>query len=165
MGYSRINQYLYDSNFQPSNSLELENLKKDIDILTDCIDNKELPMQAKLYRGISDITHIFGKNSKNMTPDEIIKNYTGAEYVNPAFTSTSFDESIAMNFMDEEKYSGLLTIKAPKGTRAMCVGDVSVYNNQEGEVLLQRGTIYKINKINYKNGKYNITMTAKGLVR
>ena len=165
--YSNINRSLYDPEFKAANEQEESMLENEINVLTDCLDNKELPRQAELYRGIKSASDIFGEDVDTMSPEEIIEKYTGTEYINPAFTSTSCSRDVAQKFANGAwgKDSGLLTIKAPKGTKGMCVGDISSFGSSEGEVLLQRGTIYRLDKIAYENGQYNITMTARGNAR
>ena len=165
--YSNINKSLYDSEFKAASEQEESMLENEINILTDCLDKKELQRHTELYRGIKSASDIFGEDVDTMSPEEIIEKYTGIEYINPAFTSTSCSKDVAQKFADSAwgKYSGLLTIKAPKGTKGMCVGDISSFGSSEGEVLLQRGTRYRLDKIAYKNGQFNITMTAIGNVR
>ena len=165
--YSNINRSLYDPEFEAANEQEAEMLGNEINVLTDCLDKKELPRQAELYRGIKNASDIFGDDVDTLSPEEIIEKHTGTEYINPAFTSTSCSKDVAQRFADGAwgKDSGLITIKAPKGTKGMCVGDVGSFGSSEGEVLLQRGTIYRLDKIAYNNGQYNITMTARGNAR
>ena len=165
--YSKINKSLYDPEFKPANEQEEKMLKDEIKVLTDCLDKKELPRNAELYRGIKTASDIFGDDIKTMSPQEIIEKYTGKEYINPAFTSTSCNKDTAQEFANGAwgTDSGLITIKAPKGTNAMCVGDVGSFGSSESEVLLQRGTIYHLDKIEYDKGQYNIIMTARGNAR
>lgn len=166
-GYSEINRSLYDPEFKPFDEQEGERLRDEINTLTDCIDDKELARNSELYRGISSIEDIVGDDVNNLTPEQIIEKYTGAEYRNPAFTSASCRKDVADSFADSSwgDNSGLLTIHAPKGTKAMCVGNVGTYGTSEGEVLMQRGTIYKIDNMSYNNGRYDVVMTAKGNAR
>lgn len=165
-GYEKINPYLYDPNFEPK-PWEIEKLNNEVQTLTDCLDHKHLERNAELYRGTSDVKEIFGDDAKYLTPDQLIEKYTGKLYRSPAFTSTSCDKEEANSFATYKygKTPALLTIHAPKGTKGMCVGNVSVYHKMEGEVLLQRGTVYRIDKIAYVNDRFEITVTARGNAR
>jgi hypothetical protein len=164
--YKNINRSLYDPEFKAANEEEEIMLENDVNVLTDCLDNKELP-QSKLYRGTKTASDIFGDDVNTLTPEEIIEKYTGTEYVNPAFTSTSCSKDVARKFADGGLGgdSGLLTVNVPNGTKGMCLGDVSTFGGVEGEVLLQRGTVFRLDKILYNNSRYNITMTATGNLR
>ena len=47
----------------------------------------------------------------------------------------------------------------------MCVGEKSSFGYSEGEVLLQRGTLFRIDKIDYKDRQYDIVLTVLGNAR
>ena len=55
-----------------------------------------------------------------------------------------------------------MSIAVPKGAKGMCMGDVSLYKGGEKEVLLQRGSAYRINSVGYKNGQLVIDSTVIG---
>ena len=164
-GYEQMNKSLYKPDYQNDMTLlERLSINDNITNLTECIDKMELPESMKVYRGISDISDIIGRDNLEMPMDEMKEKFIGTEYVNPAFTSTSIDKEIAKVFA-EDSYNGqggLLTIRVPQGANALCVGDAGAYGKLEKEMILQRSTVFRIDDIDYDKGLYRVTLTAVG---
>ena len=159
--YRNINKSLYDPEFKPQ-SLEQDNqLKSDINTLTDCLDRKELPYDARTYRGVSDMSIIFGDDFNKLSIQELNAKYSGQYFVNEGFTSASTKEKVAKRFSGSSN-GGVMQIDLPKGSNAMCLGDVSLYKNGEKEVLMQKGTMFRIDSVGSRSGKLFIKTTAVG---
>jgi hypothetical protein len=97
------------------------------------IDRSELQAQT-LYRGI------------RTTPERIdsFVRSVGTVVSDPAFVSTAKDENIAKSFFREGKTTGILMeIKIPDGAKGAFVSQLSK-NRYEEEVLLPRGSKFKI---------------------
>lgn len=163
-GFKDINRFLYAPERNNYNSMETKLLQKKIDIMTDFIDKASLEQQGIFYRGLDSSTAIFGSDVFKMSLQELRAKYEGSIYVNKAFSSMSFSKNIAESFSGE--YGGaLIEARIPQGARAFCVGTVSSFGTAEGEIILQRGTSYRIDNINFKGGKFYIKMTAVGVAK
>lgn len=157
-GYSDINKSLYDPEFQ-ADSLEQEmRIQSDVDHITGCLDRKEIPCDTKIYRGVSDMSVMFGTDAVTMSVEELNEKYSGMYFKNEGFSSTATNEAVASRFVGRD--GGIMEIDAPKGTKGMCLGEVSLYEDREKEVLLQRDTIYQINSVKMKNNQIHIVTTA-----
>ena len=53
-------------------------------------------------------------------------------------------------------------MNVPKGANGMCMGEVSLYKNGEKEVLLQKGTVCRIDSIGENNGQLYVKTTVVG---
>lgn len=163
-GFNDINRFLYAPECNSYNAMEKKRIQEKIDILTDCLDKKLLEQQGIFYRGMDSGTAVFGSAIFKMSLQELRDKYEGSIYVNKGFSSMSFSKKVAEGFSG--KYGGiLLEARIPKGARAFCVGSVGTFGALEGEILLQRGTSYKIDKIDFKNGKFRVKMTAVGVTK
>ena len=159
--YQNINKSLYDPEFKPLSLEQDEQIKSDINTLTDCLDRKELPYDARTYRGISDMSIIFGDDFNKLSIQELNAKYSGQYFVNEGFTSASTKARVAKRFSGSSK-GGVMRIDLPKGSNAMCLGDVSLYKNGEKEVLMQKGTMFRIDSVGSRDGKLFVKTTAVG---
>lgn len=163
-GFKDINQFLYAPERSNYNTLGKKQLQEKIDVLTSFIDKKSLEQQGIFYRGLDSGTAIFGSDVFKMSLQELRDKYEGSIYVNKAFSSMSFSKKIAERFSGE--YGGaLIEARIPQGAKACCVGSAGTFGESEGEILLQRGTSYKIDKIDFRGGKFHVKMTAVGVAK
>ncbi len=160
-GYREINESLYNPEYEPSSEWKRQQVESDVKNITGCIDRKEIPYDSKIYRGINDMSTIFGDDFKNLSIDELNQKYAGSYFENKGFTSASTSERVAERFASSWN-GGLLSIEVPEGAKGMCIGDVSLYKNGEKEILLQRGTIYRINSVGLRNNQIHVDTTAIG---
>ena len=163
-GFKDMNRFLYASECSNYNAMEKKRLQEKVDVLTDCLDKKLLEQQGIFYRGMDSGTAVFGSDIFKMSLQELRDKYEGSIYVNKGFSSMSFSKKIAEGFSGG--YGGILVeARIPKGARAFCVGSVGTFGASEGEILLQRGTSYKIDKIDFRTGKFHVRMTAVGVAK
>jgi len=92
-----------------------------------------LPENTILYRGMEMNSHL----RDNIKP--------GSTFNDPGYTSTSFDQSNSDSFSGGDN-SAVMRIKAQKGQKGLAVQSISTYPH-EREVLLPRGTNYKITNV------------------
>lgn len=111
--------------------------------ITDVLNKTSLVEDTKLYRkigvdGFSDLTNVKINNVNSFSTDELRKMFVGKEYKDNAFISTStVDRGFESGGIHMQLY-------APKGTKGTYINEISEYKNIEYEMLLQRGTKFKI---------------------
>ncbi len=160
-GYRAINESLYNPEYVPSSEFKRQQIESDVSNITECLERKEIPYDSRIYRGVNDMRSIFGDDFKNMSIGELNRKYSGTYFENKGFTSASTSEKVAERFANSWN-GGLLSIEVPKGAKGMCIGDVSLYKKGENEVLLQRGTMYRINSVGMRNRQIHVDTTAIG---
>lgn len=154
--YSGINKALYDESYNPGSSYAYNNIRKHIDIITDCIDRKFIPENVTLYRGIGNISAILGNDIQNLSLEEVNEKYKGEIFINKGFSSVSTDINVANRFAQGID-SGILVINTPKGAKGMSLGSVSEFEESEKEILLQRSSAFYIESISCdKQNKWRI---------
>lgn len=131
---------------------------QDIDIITDCLERKEIPREEIVYRGIDSLDILFGDDVQTLTSEELTNRFKGTLFLNEGFVSTSMDEHIAIQFAGFED-GIVMRINVPQKMKGMYLGAVNRY--KEMEVLFQRSSIFKIEKIE-KQG--NITYVNASLI-
>lgn len=94
-----------------------------------------VPETIAVYRGIKDSTLAFGHADAGRMVGRVV--------TEKAFVSTSLVRAVAEGFHRES--GALLRIVVPAGSKGLFVGNVrGVYGSNERELLLPRGTSYKI---------------------
>lgn len=103
--------------------------KRNTSILTSVLDDSQLPMNMKTYRGVSDS---YAERLRDAHDKGFL---VGKTLEDPGFVSASIDPGVA------KKWSGDVNIvmDAPKGTKALYV-ESHTKNKTEREVVFQRGT-------------------------
>ncbi len=130
--YQDVNKFLRGQTDKPS-----KDTKKIIDGLDKVMEKSVLPSDTTVFRGTR------GLDLKNLKP--------GASFEDNAFSSTSLDPNTANNFMGQDDY--MMKIDLPKGSKGALVPsttDSAGNKSSEFEVLLPRGTKYKIKSIDPK---------------
>ncbi len=159
-GYQKINPYLRgkEMNLAPESEKLIQN---DINKMTDVLNQKELPRDMNLYRGLNSPQAIFGDGYKDKSIEQLNNEFVGKVFVEPSFCSTTTDKNTANTFANS--WDGtVLEISAPQGANGMCMGEVSPYSS-ENEVLLQRGSAFRIDSISQGDrGAYRVNTTLIG---
>jgi len=102
---------------------------KRIDKLSAALDTAKLPSDTITYRGLP------ASAGAVFTPGAVIED--------PAFTSTALRPSVVLNFA-EKKDDIVMEILVPKGSHAAYLDATREYPNGELELLLQKGTRFKV---------------------
>lgn len=158
-GSGEINKTLYDKSFNPGSTFVKEGIEKDIYNITNSIEKCEIPYDTEVYRGIGDLNIIFGNDVKTLSIEELNDKYRGRIFINKGFSSTSTLYSVAEKFAGGFN-GGILSIDVNKGSNGIVMGDVSIFNNEEREVLLQRGSIFKIDSVKLDENKCIVVNTT-----
>lgn len=163
-GFREMNRLLYSSERCNFNASDMLRIREKIDALTNLLDKRSLEQQGIFYRGLDSGTTIFGSDIFKMSLNSLREKYQGKVYVNQGFSSVSFSRKVA------ESFSGgvggvLLDLRIPKGARALCVGASGTFGAAEREVILQRGTSFTIDRIDFRDGKFRVKMTAVGVAK
>ncbi len=144
----RYSQSLYQQINSQLRGLTRVDVTKEINMLSNIIENHTIKEDMILYRktsvnGFSELFKINANNLKGKTTEELRKLLKGKEAIEDAFSSTSI--------IDRGAEMGGIHIKmfAPKGTKGIYINEISEYKDIEYEMLLQKGTKYKINDIIY----------------
>lgn len=127
--YSRINEFLRTGNVRDADKHEaaLETIAELEKMLT-----RSTTLQPmSLYRGVSGVDYS--------------KLKVGESFTEKAFSSTSFDESVARTFAGNG--GTVFEISVPAGGKAFIIGEGG-FGNHEQEVLLAANSEYKITAIN-----------------
>lgn len=143
--YQYINQYLRNSNIQ------LSEYMKNIIYNIDSAMTKSSPIKSDmlLYRGVD-----FEKVFKNSIKNNDINSLVGQTLQDSAYMSTS----VAKDAIRE--YNTTITIKTPKGTKALNM--FAINGNMETEFLLDKNTKLHIDSVKevIKNGQKNYDIIA-----
>lgn len=151
--YNQINGYLCNHDW-----IEKE-LPKTIEVMTDAISKYKLKRNTVLYKGIKKdkVREIFGDIS-GMSEAELNAKFCNRLYANKGFFSTSIKEVDAKGFY-EKKGGAVFIINAPCGAEGIYTGSISAHVNDEHEVLLQRGSVFEINRITKESDYLIINLT------
>lgn len=137
--YTDINQVLL------SGELENKELEKKINLISSAINKNEIKENIQLFRGVSGIY----AEQLILLGEKMI----GKTIPNKSFLSTSLSFDVAKHFV---KDTGVVFhIKVPKGKKAFFLSRQDTYYSPELEVLFDRNTDIKIEKV-YKKGKLTI---------
>lgn len=137
-----------------------ESVAKKADLIADAIEGHHLPQDTQLYRG-QKLAEIFGSDAENLSFEELCAKYTGTYYRKKCFTSSTTSLETARRFA-AGRDKCIISIHAPKGATAICMGGISCYEGFEEEVLIQKESVYRIEKIEMRDGKIFITVTLVG---
>ena len=101
-----------------------------------------------MYRGVSTPGDFLqDPNWKDKSLEQLRAEYIGKVAVDNGFCSTSISRGAAEDF--KRTWDGtMVEITAPKGANAMFMQHVSIYGHEK-EVLLQKGSGFKITDIDY----------------
>lgn len=163
-GFREMNRLLYSPERCNFTATEKIQIREKIDALTSLLDKRSLEQQGIFYRGLDSGTAIFGTDVFKLSLEALREKYQGKIYVNQGFSSVSFSRKVAEGF-SAGAGGVLIDLRIPKGARALCVGTSGTFGAAEREVILQRGTSFTIDQINFRNGKFHIKMTAVGVAK
>lgn len=155
MEYNSINEYLYNPNFKYKKTYGYL-----VDVIENCINRKKIPDDMIVYRGVHDPSLIFKRDINDLSIEQLNKMFRGKIMENLSFMSTSISKHVADFFTGPAEYGGIiLKIRAPKGSNGIFMGDISAHK-EEKEVLFQKNTAAKINKIYHnENGNVQLDVT------
>ena len=159
--YRKMNDSLRGKDVDYVTPQQEQRINDQIDNVTDVLDQKELPKDTNLYRGMDSPKHILGDDYQAKSLDQLRQENIGKVYTDDGFCSTSTSHAKAADF-SQARDGTMVEISAPKGSNGMYMGDVST-RPYENEVLLQRGSAFRIDGIDYsmKDG-YTIKSTLIG---
>lgn len=125
-----------------------------VDELTAAIDRSTTTRDATVYRGLTEFA--FNRHFADLHVGDIVQD--------AGFTSTTRHTSVAESFTYP---SGVIVeIQVPKGTHALPMEQVpdmpSNANRAEQEVILQRGTRYRVDAISGRGASGKVHLTAVG---
>lgn len=125
---------------------EKESVNQSISELHSLLKDRHASTPVTLYRGISsDVTMVPGsKKGLDQFSDQEL---CGKLLADRAFVSTSLREGDAFN------KPTVLVLNAPAGTCGAYVGDISTLENYESEFLMDCGQIFKVTRIERRDGK------------
>jgi len=122
--------------------------------LDDMLKDASLPAPQKLYRALGslDVARMLG-------PERKVRK--GAVLPDPGFGSSSTSYAEARKFFDVGPKTVMMTIKAPKGAKAL---DISQHSDKsdEKEVLIARNARYKVVKYDPKTRHLEVEMLPHG---
>lgn len=142
--YDPINESLYNPDFPNP-----EKFKESIDIITGCIDRKTISDDMIVYRGVPDPKFFFKMDVNNMSVEELNDRFKNQLVRHKSFMSTTIEKDVAKYFAGGRESGLTLIIRAPKGSKGIFLNDVSIHK-EEKEVLFQRGSFLRIDKIEKK---------------
>lgn len=166
--YTDVNQDLKDGIYSDSY------VKSEIDNITSAIEKSSYDKDIVLSRGAKNERSVFGFSIGNATIEQL-QSTVGKTYKMNQFGSFSAEANGGFN------RPARIILTAPKGTKMMYVEPFSMHgvstsdknrgkkwNGQkqkveshgENEVILQRGTSYKVNRVEQKDGKNYIYATV-----
>lgn len=147
-GHRIMNQYLRGKNPEFVSQNQKEITEQYIGSMVNAINERTLPHTMKLYRGVSTPGDFLqDSNWKDKSLEQLRSEYIGKVAVDDGFCSTSISRESAEDF--KRTWDGaMVEITAPKGANAMFMQHVSIYGHEK-EVLLQKGSGFKITDIDY----------------
>ena len=144
-GYQDINGYLRGNAAREFSTEHESIVQRDINNLTETLNEHQLGRNMTLYRGVSNPNFIIGDNWQNMSTEEINNANIGRVFRDNGFCSTSVDPNGATDF--SQCWTGAtIIIQAPADANGMCVGAYSNHTT-EREILLQRGSDFRIDGV------------------
>lgn len=148
--YRDMNSALRDGSY--SSLSKISSLKKRIDNCTSALEKTSVAEDTVVWRGMGSKNTLArelgisrSELSQMMSDGSIVKK----QFTEKGFASTGVIESSGWN---KEVF---LEIYVPEGTQGMYVAPISNFK-RENELLLQRGTTFKIMKAERVNGKYKL---------
>lgn len=147
-GHRVMNQYLRGKNPKFVSQNQKEITEQYINSMVNAINERILPHTMKLYRGVSTLGDFLqDPNWKEKSLEQLRSEYIGKVAVDDGFCSTSISRESVEEF--KRTWDGaIVEITAPKGANAMFMRYVSIYEHEK-EVLLQKGSGFKITDIDY----------------
>ncbi|RRD38808.1 DUF935 family protein [Leptotrichia sp. OH3620_COT-345] len=136
--YTDINEVLLSGKIN-------EKLQKEIDLISSAINKNEIKENIQVFRGVS------GKHTEQLIL--IGEKLIGKTIPNNCFLSTSLSFDVAKSFAKETGV--VFNIKVPKGKKAFFLSQQDAYYSPELEILFDKKTNIKIEKV-YKKGKLTI---------
>lgn len=164
-----VNRYLRDPRlgrielrkYAGSRSAEaISNMEKNIKTLDRIIEKSKLEKPQKLYRGVSDWSHV----------EDAIKNKDdNGEIQFKTFLSTSRSSKWADDFVavkgGNKSAGGMITIDAPEGSNALDVGKASRFGDEEQEMLLGRNSKFRVKSYNEKTRELYLELVKDNTLR
>jgi len=160
-GYRDINGYLRGNLTRELTTDYASVIQDEINSLTDIINERQLGRNMTLYRGVDNPRHIIGDDWRDLSVEELNERNVGRVFQDRGFCSTSVSQTGASDF-SQSQTGATIIIQAPEDANGIFVGS---YNNrtQEREVLLQRGSNFRIDGISRDQyGSYTIRVTLIG---
>lgn len=102
-------------------------------------EESRLPQAITVMRGVPGSEKVFGK----LWTEHRDRNWTGAEFQDLAYTSTTISDHTVDTFKGASPNSVVMRVLLPAGTRAINLGSSSSFSN-EAEILLNRGARFRI---------------------
>lgn len=121
--------------------------KQTIDRLTKTLDKQSLPVDVKTYRAVRP-----GEGADKMFAN--FQSNVGATVTDKGFTSTTASKAYANKWGGEGAV--MVSVQVPKGSKAMYLSDIG--GRQEHEVLVQRGSKYKVLSAGVKDGVRHVSL-------
>lgn len=143
-GYSGADARIINDNLRGKESFRVlnDNDHKQIAVMDSAIASHELPEDTALYRGFT------------LSPRGISKVKVGQTITDKSFVSTSLNPDVAHSYSGAKKGvkgSVIMKVNAPKGTKGLPMSTLSEWPG-EHEVLLPRGTTFKITSMRKEKG-------------
>ena len=159
--YKKMNAELRGKDVDYATPEQKARLDDQAKTISDTLDNKNLPEDMTLYRGTNDPEHIFGKGYQDKSLEQLRQENIGTVFCDDGFCSTSIDRGTAEDFA-RSWIGTVMEVSAPEGANGMCMHDVSGHAG-ENEVLLQKGSCFRIDDINYdRSSGYTVKTTLIG---
>lgn len=97
-----------------------------------------------------------------IVPADILKgNPAGKSFTDPGFPTTAFDASLASRYVrTDTPDAAVLDITVPAGSHALNIDKVSGQGNKTGELVLPRGTRFKVTGVTTKGGVRHLAVVA-----
>ncbi len=170
-GYGRINKFCITG----ETAGDKATLQKQVDDLESAISKSTLENDTRLYRGeslehiINPLRPFIGDLCNKIVPgadpstyvEELNEQCKGKIFTTPCFCSTSVNKGNAEGFL-YKNIPCIMHIKAPKGANALNVGRVGYFKDWEKEILLQKDSIFYIEKIDLYNNIPRIRVALIG---
>jgi len=146
-----------------------ERVREQVDLITSAIEQSSYNRTVVLRRGVDNESSVFGFSVSNASPERL-RTLVGNSYTMKQFGSYGASEGAGFSGRAE------IILKAPKGTKMIYVEPFSAngegkgrtwdgktrqeYIGVENEVIMQRGTTYRVDKVETVNGKNRIYATV-----
>ena len=148
--YKEINNLLRDTNYKENlNVEERETYYNYIKHISEALQRYKTPEPIITYRGIS------GSAIQNMMDN--IK--VGNVWKDDGFCSTSSVYSVSQRFSKEDGYT--LEVHIPKGSHVASIDSLSIFYEDEYEVLIDKGSEFLIQEVNHENRSIVVELQQK----
>jgi len=172
VGYTReehtdINRWLKGGGFFYKQQAEFA--REQTDLITSAIEQSSYNRTVVLRRGVDNESSVFGFSVSNASPEQL-RTLVGNSYTMKQFGSYGASEGAGFDGRAE------IILKAPKGTKMIYAEPFSAnglgegrtwdgktrqkYISGENEVIMQRGTTYRVDKVETVYGKNRIYATV-----